>query len=213
MTEIHQQQFEIALMDRENLTGLLSIPSLARGVVIFADTTDHGQLSAEVQQIADHLYQDGLGIVVFHELVSLLPSGDRQTNQATEASRMAETLGAAVDWLKADADTRRLDIGIFGLNTGATAALISCSQRSGVKAVVGAFPGTISDAVMSSQAAILILIRDQDAENFKLPSGFEGNAKIKTIDTADKDKTAVQSQIAIHAADWFVQHLEGAVER
>ncbi len=121
-----------------NLAGTLSVPRSAIGVVLFAHGSGSSRRSARNIAVARTLEDAGLATL----LLDLLTTAEDEREQAGamlrfDVQRLAERLGAAIEWLAREPATRDLPLGIFGASTGAAVALIAAAASpSQVLAVV-----------------------------------------------------------------------------
>jgi putative phosphoribosyl transferase len=116
------------------LSGLLSVPPGAAGVVLFAHGSGSGRLSPRNQFVAGALREAGLATL----LIDLLEEGEAaDRNKVFDIDLLADRLGCAADWLDRQPETAGLRVGYFGASTGAAAALTAAARTpSAVGAVV-----------------------------------------------------------------------------
>src|SRR5207248_7086819 len=112
------------------LAGELMIPDDARGLVLFAHGSGSSRFSRRNQYVARVLERSGLATL----LIDLLTPDEEKLDQRTAHLRfdiplLATRLVAIVDWLKRQAQTDTLPIGIFGASTGGGAALRAAAER------------------------------------------------------------------------------------
>src|SRR5215216_3354474 len=125
-------------VDGVRLTGDLTIPAGAVGVVAFAHGTGSGRHSPRNRQVAGGLVEARLATL----LVDLLTQDEEEVDLRTRELRfdvplLADRMVAAIDWLNDERSTVELPVGCFGASTGAAAALIAAARRPGrVPAVV-----------------------------------------------------------------------------
>src|SRR5579872_4409249 len=89
----------VAPVDSLNLEGILSVPSAARGVVLFAHGSGSSRHSSRNRAVARVLQQAGLGTL----LLDLLTDDEERTDAVTaefrfDMPRLADRLVAAIDW-------------------------------------------------------------------------------------------------------------------
>lgn len=120
------------------LTGDLTIPENARGLVIFAHGSASSRASQRNRRMAEWLQQARLGTLV----VDLLTPGEDVVDTTSvlhrlEVDLLASRLAAVTDWVTAHPDTQDLHVGYFSAGTGAAAALVAAALRPHtVRAVV-----------------------------------------------------------------------------
>lgn len=153
-------------VDRVHLEGDLTIPSGARGIVLFAHGSGSSRHSPRNRFVAGVLNGGGLATL----LIDLLTAEEERIDLVTAQLRfdiglLADRLVAVADWLAADGRTRGLKIGTFGSSTGAAAALITAARRPNVVAAVvsrGGRPDLASDALPQVAAPTLLIVGGAD---------------------------------------------------
>ncbi len=148
------------------LTGDLTVPTRATGVVLFAHGSGSSRLSPRNQHVAQMLQQRGLATL----LIDLLTAEEEQIDAASGHLRfdiplLASRLTDATDWLAKDARTLASPIGYFGASTGAAAALIAAAERpQQIAAVVsrGGRPDLAAAALPRVKAPTLLIVGGRD---------------------------------------------------
>jgi dienelactone hydrolase len=110
--------------------GNLTIPSGAKGVVVFAHGSGSSRHSPRYRYVSEVLVEAGLATL----LMDLLTREEETVDQYTAHLRfdiglLAERLVGAADWLSQQSETASLPIGYFGASTGAGATLVAAAQR------------------------------------------------------------------------------------
>jgi dienelactone hydrolase len=148
------------------LTGDLTVPPGATGVVVFAHGSGSGRLSPRNRAVAGALVHDGLATLLF----DLLTRGEEIAERRTRHLRfdiplLASRLIGAVDWVARHGALRGLPIGLFGASTGAAAALVAAT-RTPVRAVVsrGGRPDLAGDALARVPCPTLLIVGGADVE-------------------------------------------------
>ena len=145
------------------LEGYLSLPTAARGVVVFA----HGSGSSRHRYVADILNEGGLGTL----LIDLLNADEQEVDLQTSQLRfdipfLANRLVAITQWARNLPQLAGLKVGYFGASTGAGAALLAGAELPRlIRAVVsrGGRPDLAGDdALQLVQAPTLAIVGDQD---------------------------------------------------
>jgi putative phosphoribosyl transferase len=147
-----------------DLPGTLVLPSQPRAVVAFAHGSGSGRSSPRNRQVAARLHQEGLGTLLF-DLLTEEEAEDRR--YVFDIPLLAERLGEAIDFLRAQPATRALPIGLFGASTGAAAALVAAAERPDeVCAVVsrGGRPDLAGGALPRVRAPTLLIVGGADTE-------------------------------------------------
>src|SRR6185503_12420326 len=119
-----QEQLVRVTANSAELEGTLTIPTNARGVILFAHGSGSSRHSPRNRYVAKMMREGGLGTL----LIDLLTSHEEREDLSTARLRfdiglLAERLIGATDWLAKNPATEDLNIGYFGASTGAGAAL------------------------------------------------------------------------------------------
>src|SRR5438067_8348236 len=112
------------------LNGDLSVPSGARGLILFAHGSGSGRHSGRNRAVAGALQRGRFATL----LMDLLTEAEEVVDVVTAEFRfdiplLADRVVAAIDWAKAHPQLAALSIGLFGASTGAAAALIAAAER------------------------------------------------------------------------------------
>ena len=148
------------------LEGDLSIPTDARGIVLFAHGSGSSRRSPRNRYVADLLNEGGLATV----LIDLLTAEEQQVDMQTAHLRfdiplLAGRLEAVASWLVRHPEVAGLDLGLFGASTGAAAALVAAAEHPHlVHAVVsrGGRPDLASPLLARAQAPTLLIVGGDD---------------------------------------------------
>jgi putative phosphoribosyl transferase len=201
----------------QELAGRLTIPSGARGLVLFAHGSGSGRRSPRNQYVAGELQSSGLATLLF----DLLSEEESALEERTERLRfdvdaLANRLVDVTDWAHAGVQTGGLDVGYFGASTGAAAALIAATARPLIVSAVvsrGGRPDLAGTALSRVRAPTLLLVGGADRHVLNL------NREALFHLTCDKQLVVVPGathlfpepgaleQVAGAAARWFVRHL------
>ena len=154
------------------LTGDLTIPANARGLVIFAHGSGSSRRSPRNRLVAEWLHDAGLGTLLF----DLLTPEEEAVDATTAEHRfnielLASRLAAVTDWVAVHSDARELHLGYFGASTGAAAALVAATLRPQlVRAVVsrGGRPDLAGAALGRVMAPTLLIVGSRDTEVVEL---------------------------------------------
>src|SRR5437867_11026904 len=148
------------------LSGNLTIPDNAVGLVLFAHGSGSSRHSPRNQFVARTLNDAGLATLLF----DLLTPDEEATDTYTREHRfniglLAERLLHATKWAKQQEETRDLRIGYFGSSTGGAAALVAATELpQDIGAVVsrGGRPDLAGDALPKVQAPPLLIVGVSD---------------------------------------------------
>jgi dienelactone hydrolase len=201
------------------LRGVLGVPSVARGVVLFAHGSGSGRLSSRNNFVARSLQEAGLATL----LIDLLTAEEERAEAATGHLRfdiafLAQRLLAATRWLKESAETGALQIGYFGASTGAGAALVAAAELpDDVHAVVsrGGRPDLAGDSLTKVKAPTLLIVGSRDVPVIPLNqdafSKLRCEKKLEIVPGASHlfEEPGALEEVSRLASAWFTSHLGG----
>jgi dienelactone hydrolase len=204
-------------LDDAAVDGDLVVPENASGIVVFAHGSGSSRHSRRNQSVARYLQKCSLATM----LMDLLTREEEAIDMRTAELRfdipfLAGRLVAAIDALKADADTAGLAVGCFGASTGGAASLVAAAQRPGrVAAVVsrGGRPDLAEGALGRVQAPTLLIVGELDVQVLELNRqaatrlGCEWELQIVPGATHLFEEPGALEEVARLAGDWFVTHL------
>ena len=197
------------------LAGHLTIPSGARGLVVFAHGSGSGRHSPRNQAVARSLNDAGLGTLLF-DLLSPEEEADRAN--VFDIPLLAGRLGAATAWLLDQDDTRALPVGFFGASTGAGAALWAAAEPdSPVRAIVsrGGRPDLAGARLESVRAPTLLIVGGRDEAVLEMNRDAARHLtcehRIEVVPGATHlfEEPGALEAVADLAARWFLEHLFG----
>jgi putative phosphoribosyl transferase len=197
------------------LPGHLTIPSGARGLVVFAHGSGSGRHSPRNQAVARALNGAGLGTLLFDLL-----SPDEEADRANvfDIPLLAARLGAATVWLLDRDDTRALPVGLFGASTGAGAALWAAAEpESPVRAIVsrGGRPDLAGARLDSVRAPTLLIVGGRDGTVLEMNRDAARHLacehRIEVVPGATHlfEEPGALEVVADLAARWFLEHVAG----
>jgi putative phosphoribosyl transferase len=197
------------------LAGHLTIPSGARGLVVFAHGSGSGRHSPRNQAVAGALNDAGLGTLLFDLL-----SPDEETDRANvfDIPLLAGRLGAATTWVLDQDDAGALPIGFFGASTGAGAALWAAAEPdSPVRAIVsrGGRPDLAGARLDSVRAPTLLIVGGRDEAVLEMNRDAARHLacehRIEVVPGATHlfEEPGALEAVADLAARWFLEHLVG----
>jgi pimeloyl-ACP methyl ester carboxylesterase len=148
--------------------GDLTVPSGARGIVVFAHGSGSGRHSPRNRMVASALNDAGLATLLF----DLLDEEEERADAATGHLRfdiglLGQRVENALAWLAGQRAATGLPTGLFGASTGAAAALVAAARRpERVAAVVsrGGRPDLAGDALERVRAPSLLIVGGEDRE-------------------------------------------------
>ena len=201
------------------LEGDLTLPSAARGVVLFAHGSGSSRLSSRNRYVAQELRRAGLGTLLMDLLTSEEEAVDARTARLRfDIGLLADRLGAATDWIRADTRTSRLPVGYFGASTGGGAALVAAAERPAeVAAVVsrGGRPDLAGASLPEVEAPTLLIVGGQDepviAMNRDALARLRCEKRLEIVPGATHlfEEPGTLEEVARLAGAWFTRHLAG----
>lgn len=199
------------------LDGDLTVPSMARGLVVFAHGTGSSRHSPRNRHVAGVLEESPLATLLLDLLSVDEEDADRQTGFLRfDIGLLAERLVAATDWTLGEPRVAGLPIGYFGASTGAAAALIAATERPElVKALVsrGGRPDLAGDALAAVTAPTLLIVGGRDAAVLALNrdalASLRAEAQIEIVPGASHlfEEPGALDKVARLARGWFDRYL------
>jgi putative phosphoribosyl transferase len=201
------------------LTGTLTLPTGARGVVVFAHGSGSGRFSPRNRAVAGVLVEAGLATLLMDLLTADEEAEDMRTGHLRfDIPLLAERVASAVDWLSSQPTIAALPVGCFGASTGAAAALVTAAERpQSVRAVVsrGGRPDLAGDALRRVEAPTLLIVGGRDTVviqlNRQAQALLRGESKLVIVPGASHlfEEPGALEQVAALVRDWFLRHLAG----
>lgn len=199
------------------LAGDLSIPTDARGIVVFAHGSGSSRHSPRNRFVADTLRAGGLATL----LMDLLTEAEEAEDVRTLALRfdiglLARRLVGATDWLAQQPDTSALPVGYFGASTGAGAALVAAAERpDAVAAIVsrGGRPDLAGPSLASVRAPTLLIVGGSDAPVIEMNRDamrqMSALTHLEIVPGATHlfEEPGALEQVATLARAWFAHYL------
>lgn len=198
------------------LEGELILPSLVRGIVVFAHGSGSSRHSPRNRRVAEQLRSHGAATLLF----DLLTAREEAIDQHTRALRfdiplLADRLIAATRWLGTLPEAGGLGIGYFGASTGAAAALIAAAELPGrISAVVsrGGRPDLAGEALPRVRAPTLLIVGSLDDVVIQLNehalAQLTAKRALRLVPGATHlfEEPGTLGQAANAAAEWFDAH-------
>src|SRR5216117_1379428 len=199
------------------LSGNLTIPDNAVGLVLFAHGSGSSRHSPRNQFVARTLNDAGLATLLFDLLTPEEEALDIYTREHRfNIGLLAERLVHATKWARQQDQIHDLRIGYFGSSTGAAAALVAAAELpQDVGAVVsrGGRPDLAGDALAKVQAPTLLIVGGNDhiviEVNEMARDQMRCEVKLEIIPGATHlfEEQGALEHVAKLASDWFVDHL------
>jgi dienelactone hydrolase len=203
------------------LKGFLTIPSNAKGLVIFAHGSGSGRNSPRNLHVALELNQSGFATALFDLLTGQEAIEDEKNRKLRfDIDLLAERQIAITEWILKDPRTCKFNLGYYGSSTGAAAALIASARFGGsIKAVVsrGGRVDLASSAFkkLPPKLSILFLVGSNDPQtinwNQKTVEQLRQveNKRLLIVQGAGhmfEEQGKIQ-EVAKQAASWFQTYL------
>ncbi len=199
------------------LDAKVTLPQDAQGIVVFFNAAGNGRFSAHNLYAAEALQSVGLATM----LVDLLTYAEREQDAETHAlrydiKRLSERAVAVVDWMASIEQMAGLRVGLFGVSTGATAALITAAQRhKRIGAVVsrGGRPDLAMDHLTLVRSPTLLIVGGWDQpgteNNTRAASKLKCENHVEIVRGAGHrfEEPGKFEEVARLAGDWFVKYL------
>lgn len=206
------------------LTGTLTFPPGARGVVVFAHGSGSGRFSPRNRAVAGVLVQAGFATLLIDLLTETEEDEDLRTARLRfDIALLGGRVVSAIDWLATEAavgdlppSLRELPVGCFGASTGAAAALIAAAERPDrVRAVVsrGGRPDLAGEALRRVTAPTLLIVGGDDDQvivlNRLAQRHLAGESRLEIVPGAGHlfEEPGALERVAELAREWFLQHL------
>ncbi len=195
------------------LDGDLSGPPTPKGLIIFAHGSGSSRFSPRNRFVASELHRHGFATLLF-DLLTEAEAADR-TN-VFDISLLADRVGDALEWVRADTVTSKLPVGLFGASTGAAAALVAAARfPEGVAAVVsrGGRPDLAADALKDVAAPTVLIVGGRDLGVIELNEAAlaqlacEKSMEIVPGATHLFEEPGTMEAVVELAAAWFATHL------
>jgi dienelactone hydrolase len=199
-----------------SLTGDLTVPTDAGGVVVFAHGSGSGRRSPRNRQVADGLHRAGLATLLVDLLTPAEEAVDRRTAELRfDIPLLGHRLTAATDALRRNERLAGLPLGLFGASTGAAAALLTAADRpDDVRAVVsrGGRPDLAADRLADVVAAVLLVVGGHDDVVLRLNRSAAARlamAEIAVVPGASHlfEEPGALERVTDLAAGWFARWL------
>jgi pimeloyl-ACP methyl ester carboxylesterase len=202
------------------LEGALVVPDGARGIVLFAHGSGSSRKSPRNTFVAKALRAAVLGTLLF-DLLTAAEDADYQ--RRFEIELLSRRLADGLRFVRDDARTRGLAVGLFGASTGAAAALqVAARFPAQVSAVVsrGGRPDLAGPAALRRvEAPTLLVVGGHDYGVIELNQAAfaelhcEKELAIVPGATHLFEEPGTLEEVARHAAAWFVRHLAPDAQR
>jgi putative phosphoribosyl transferase len=201
-----------------SLTGDLTVPAGAKGIVLFAHGSGSSRHSPRNVWVAAQLQHAGIATLLFDLLTGVEEERDVKTREHRfDIPLLGLRLVDATNWTDEQADLRTLPLGYFGASTGSAAALVAAAERRDrVRAVVsrGGRPDLAGVAALARVAAATLLIVGGNDDtvldlNRRAISALTGEKRLDIVPGASHlfEEPGALERVAVLASEWFVEYL------
>ena len=204
---------------RVTLAGWFAVPACPIGTVIFAHGSGSSRHSPRNRFVAGALNQAGLATLLI-DLLTVEEESDRSC--VFDVRMLADRLGNATRWTKAQPEVASKAVGYFGASTGAAAALWAAAQPgSEVSAVVsrGGRPDLAAPLLPAVRAPTMLIVGGRDDVVLELNRGAQAELRcenrLSVVPGATHlfEEAGALESVAELARDWFVAKLGDAPSR
>ena len=196
------------------LWGDLTLPLVARGLVLFAHGGGSSRHSPRNRRIAERLRAAGLGTLLFDFLTLREVEHTRHSRLSHEL--LTQRLCATTAWALREASPSGLPIGYFGAGSGAAVTLTAAAARPDVVSAVvcrGGRPDRVAELLEHVVAPTLLVVGEQDevvlAMNQQCAGELGGPWELAIVERAGHlfREEGTLEEVARLAVRWFGRHL------
>jgi putative phosphoribosyl transferase len=201
-----------------HLEGLLHIPSISQGLVLFVHGSGSSRFSVRNQHVAKILNQNQLATLLFDLFT---PEEERIDSRTSELRFDIEFLATRLidvsNWCLKQPVLQDLPIGYFGASTGGGAALVAAANLPfEIKAVVsrGGRPDLAEDSLPLVEAPSLLIVGGNDvsviALNKMAMTKMKCRVEIEIVPEATHlfEEPGTLDEVARLANMWFLRYLK-----
>lgn len=203
--------------NRVTLDGILTLPSEAQGLVIFAHGSGSSRFSPRNRSVALQLNRAGFATLLFDLLTPDEDARDAHTGRLRfDLELLSHRLLAVTDHLVTWPETSGLPLGYFGASTGAAAALLAAGERPDrIGAIVsrGGRPDLASSQLAGVHAPTLLIVGGEDREvitlNQSVLAFLPAESALAIVPGAGHlfEEPGALQQVAQLAMQWFARFL------
>lgn len=157
--------------DRLTLSGDFVVPDTSRAVVLFVHGVHTSRQNPAARSVAAELHRAGFGTLavdLFSETESRRP--EAMGEQRVDIDMLGRRLIAAVDWLRAQPDTRTLPVILFAAGAEAAASLIAAAALPDEVLTVVSWDGQpelAEDSLGRVRVPVLFVESGEDPEDLR----------------------------------------------
>ena len=209
----------ISINDTISLSGILSIPEHAIGIVLFAHGSGSSRLSPRNTFVANTLNKDHIATL----LIDLLTETEDSLYETRfNIDLLTERLGAVAQWLSKHETIKDLPLGLFGASTGAASALnLAAIMPDQINSIVsrGGRPDMSTLHLPRVQAPTLLIVGGDDDVVIDLNkhayAQLQCEKKFSIIPGATHlfEEPGTLEQVANEATHWFLTYFRSTKKR
>lgn len=203
--------------DGVTLSGTLTIPQNAKGIVLFAHGSGSSRHSNRNQYVAQALNKEKLATLLFDLLTPEEEIIDNRTRELRfNIPFLASRLIDATHWCLKNQSIQHLKIGYFGASTGGGAALVAAAtETKTIKAIVsrGGRPDLAGDSLLYVKAPTLLIVGGNDEVVIELNemamTQMNCPKRLEIVPGATHlfEEPGTLTQVAALAGSWFIRYL------
>jgi len=195
------------------LSGHLTVPDSATGIVVFAHGSGSSRFSPRNRFVASVLDRHGFGTLLFDLLT---PEEELDRDNVFDISLLGHRLVEVTRWLRTDPTVAPLPIGYFGASTGAAAALWAAAELGAeIAAVVsrGGRPDLAGERLPVVVAPTLLIVGGHDPVvlelNRQAQAQLRCESRLEVVPGATHlfEEPGTLEAAASLASDWFALHV------
>lgn len=191
------------------LTGELTLPQQATGLVMLAHSASGQRASARCRHIRRLLQQEDLGTF---SVDLLTPREKYQPNSDSAASLLTQRLVTAVRWARRQSSLLGLRIGLLGQDEMASIVLNASLELNLLVGATVSLGGHVAQMPSPSSVPTLLLAGEAEAACAPEAHAFTSPSQVRTVAHADSlfQEHSALAQATQQAAAWFTVYLAKA---
>lgn len=202
------------------LEGDLTIPLNSQSIVLFAPGSGSNRFSTRNQLVAQTLARSNISTLLVDLLTPTEAAIDQQTRQlGFDIPLLTRRLTAVIDWMGNTAETSNLYTGLYGVGTGAAAALVAAAARTArIHAIVsrGGRVDLAGPALPQVLAPTLLIVGGHDEAsmvrlNHDSYAALRAHKAMEVVSGATHlfEEPGAMERVAVLTRDWFAHYLTG----
>jgi putative phosphoribosyl transferase len=214
---LHERYVEVP-SGAVTLKGILAVPRVPMGVVLFAHGSGSGRFSPRNNYVARILQEGGIATLLI-DLLTDEESEDRR--KVFDIDLLAQRVLSTTYWVRQEPETKDLPIGYFGASTGAAAALKAAARDQEIAVVVsrGGRPDLALNDLRRVKAPTLLIVGERDPQVLHLNQTahdlLQVPKELAVVPGATHlfEEPGALEEVARLARAWFLRYLPQVVDR